>query len=311
MNGSVNTDDRGALENADLNDEVYGKAFDKAAEAMDEEKPPKPADGEIEVPAEDPAPIVAPPIVAQPGDDDKAEQRYKTLQGMFNKEKETWESERANLLAQVEAVKKVPAPAPAPREARDDPDDLSPEDKEALAEYDQEFDLVSKMEGKKRDLALKALEKKFQNFLDEKIAEINSKIAPAQSFIQETVAERVRHNEEVHFSSLKEVHPDFETYRDDGTIIKWIESKPQYLQKSMLETYDQGSINDVVALLNDFKQENNITSSPDNTPKSTRKAEKKLAMTAVTTRRGAVNPAHVIANDFEGAWDEALNRQGG
>lgn len=308
----VKPDDRGALENtekAENADDVFDATFDKAAE-IEEGKADPPAAPEPVVEKKDPPPADPPKV--QAGDDDKADQRYRTLQGMYNKDKETWETERAALLAKAEEAAK--AAAPAPKKETEIPKDLelSEEDLQAIKEYDEEFDLVSKMEGKKREIELRKLRKEFQGFVETIKAELTAQLAPTQTFINETVAERAQREELSHFSSIKEAHPDFETYRDDGRLMKWIESKPRYLQKSMLETYNQGTSDDVVDLLNDFKLEHNISSPPrDNVLDiNTRKAEKKLAMTAVTTRRGAVNPSHVVASDFEGAFDEALHKGG-
>jgi len=69
---------------------------------------------------------------------------------------------------------------------------------------------------------------------------------------------------------------------------------------------------DVVDLISDFKREKNIplTSQPsDNViPIDSGKAARKAALASVTTRRGAVSTGAAIADDFEGAFEEALNR---
>jgi hypothetical protein len=309
MADPVNADDRGALENTDqMADDIFTDAFEMAAK----EEPAELAPAEA-APVAEP---VQPVLEQQPGEsDEKYEQRYKTLQGIFKKEKESWDAKEATYISQIEEAKKAPPPPLAPKET-DIPktleESLSPEDKAALEEYDRDFDLVSKMEGKKRDLALKALRKEFQDFLGKAKEEFSAQLAPTQTLMQETVAERERQGEERHFSTIKEQHPDFEKYRDDGSILKWIESKPKYLQKSMMETYNEGVADDALSLLNDFKYENNIPTAqpPANVVSMGKKAERKLAMTAVTTRRGAINPSMAVAKDFEGAWDEASHRGG-
>jgi len=318
-----NLDDRGV---SGINE--FDDAFDKAAEtgekaelspADDPKNVPageeKPVETPAEPPPEEPAkPAETPPADQQPGEsDEKYEQRYKTLQGIHRKDKELWEAEKAQLLTQVEELKKPVEKPPEKPETTDLGnlyDSLSEEDKAALKDYDEEFDTVSKMEGKKRDAAFKALEKKFDAFK----AELVAQIAPATALVQETKVVQEKKVEEDHFSSIRKGHPDFEKYRDDGSILKWIEEKPKYLQKSMLETYSKGAAEDVVELIGDFKRENNIEPPEESSNVvqiDAKKAERKQAFTAVKTRRGAVNAGMSVATDFDGAFDEALNKQGG
>jgi ectoine hydroxylase-related dioxygenase (phytanoyl-CoA dioxygenase family) len=66
-------------------------------------------------------------------------------------------------------------------------------------------------------------------------------------------------------------------------------------------------------MITDFKQEKQITiSTPENVVRmNPKKAEKKQALTAVTSRRGAINLSHSLASDYESAWDEANAKLGG
>lgn len=330
------TDNRGVSEQI-VADQVFSEEFDKA-EGIGERAELSPADDPSKVPAgpevippvvetpvvETPVvetPVVETPITAadeqQPGEsDEKYEQRYRTLQGIHRKDKETWETERADLLTQIEEAKK-PIPAPAVPEVKPEPvtladlyDSLTPQEKAELEGYDAEFDVISKMEGKKREIEFNKLRKDLQVFKDE----IITRVTPAETLVSETKVEREKINEETHFAAIREGHSDYETYRDDGSILKWIESKPKYMQKSMLETYSKGVAEDVVELITDFKKESNIPitqPSPDAAnvvQMNPKKAERKQAMTAVVTRRGAVNASMNVANDFDGAFDEALNK---
>ena len=339
------TDDRGVSEEL-VSDAAFDEAFDLAANAgekaelspaddpanvKDKEIPIVPAKVEekVEAKVETPpveTPAIPDPAIQQPGEsDEKYEQRYKTLQGIHKHDKETWETERATLLSELEQAKKPPTPAPEKKPETAIPavleDSLSEEDKAALKEYDEEFDVVSKMEGKKREVELKKLRKEFEGFVqnlnDELKTEFTTQLAPAVTLVAETQIEREKRGEETHFATIRSGHPDFEKFRDDGSILAWIETKPKYMQKSMAETYSKGEAEDVVDLITDYKNENNIPiihqASPDTTnvvQMSPEKAKKKLAMTAVTTRRGAVNASMAVANDFEGAFDEAVNKGG-
>jgi hypothetical protein len=341
MPDPVKPDDRGALENTDPIVDDFDAAFETAADLGDRAEL-SPADDPKNVPEvpepviEDKTvpepvaevPVVSPPVpdpaIRLPGESDaKFEQRYLTLQGIHKHDKENWETEKAKLLSDLEEAKKPiipPTPEKKPETAipLDLEDSLSEEDKAALKEYDEEFDVVAKMEGKKREVALRALKKEvsgfIQNLRDELKSEFATQLAPATTFVEKAEKLEEIRTQEAHFAAIRNSHPDFENYRDDGSILKWVESKPSYLRKGALETYTQGSAEEIVELLSDFKRENNLsTPQPPNNVVQINpvKEAKRQAMTAVTTRRGAVNASMTVANDFEGAFDEAMNKHGG
>ena len=340
MGNSVKPDDRGALENTENLDEVFDTAFNEASEgtgAPDISVSDNPENIEEEpilpvvqpVMEEKAAPVVESHIETPPPPPEDFKQQYLTLQGIHKHDRENFKTRESELLAQLEELKaKVPpstpetpkAPKPDPISIADLYDSLSDEDKAALKEYDEEFDIVSKMEGKKRDVAFQKLRKEYETGLqtikEELKAEFATQFTPTAAFIKEAQEKEEIRTQEAHFAAIRENHPDFEKYRDEGSILKWIDSKPSYLRKGALETYAQGSAEEIVELLSDFKLENNLsTSQPPNANNVVNidpaKAAKKQAMTTVTTRRGAVNAAMSVANDFEGAFDEAMNKHGG
>jgi hypothetical protein len=89
--------------------------------------------------------------------------------------------------------------------------------------------------------------------------EFQTQLEPATNLVKETAANREVVEKDKHFQHIRENHPDFEAYRDDGSIVKWIETKPMYQQKAMMGAYSQGTAEDMVELLDGFKEENNIT----------------------------------------------------
>jgi len=303
------TDDRGeSVAEIKQPEDEYSSAWDEAqgigekadqkeeaAEPEKEDTPKEPEAKEPEVKTEQPP----------PPEDEKYEQRYKTLQGIHKHDKESWESEKAQLLTQIEEAKKPKEPTPEQKKATTEfVDSLTDEQKKQLDEYEADFDVVSKMEGLKRGRELAKLRKEFQDWKDEivsKLTEQETKIAP--------VFEKVAKNEtERHFNTIKSEHPDFETYRDDGSLQAWIKTKPKYMQPALMSTYSQGTADDVIEMISDFKRENNINIQP---PVNTEKAKKKQALSVVTSRRGAVNAAHSVAADYESAWEEANAKLGG
>ena len=268
------------------------------------EKTPPPIKEEAP-PAETP-PAVFDPTLQQPGESDETyEQRWKTLQGRWQHDKENWEREKTTLLADLEKARKItPEPPVKPTEPAVPHDALTDEQKEALKEYEQDFDVVSKMEGIKREVELKKLRQE----IDEKMAAIDVKMAAQLAPVLKKTAES---EEEAHFDAIHEVHGDYEKYVEDGSMVKWIESKPKYLQPALKATYGQGSAEDAIDLINDFKRENNITPTPP--PENVilinrKKTDKRQALAAVDTRRGAISTQSKIADDYEGAFEEALNK---
>jgi uncharacterized protein (UPF0147 family) len=283
-------------------DKVFDEAFDKAEGTEPPKEPiePEPKDEpKEEPPVEPPKDELAEPPVEPPKDEEpKFEQRYKSLQGIFNHDKEVWENERKALTEQLEELKKKP------EVKKEDAlqnlyESLTDEQKASLKEYDEEFDVVSKMEGMKRDVALRKLRDEMNQFK----TEILSQLTPTQDFIKESREEREVRLRTEHFGTIAAAHPDFESFRDNGQILKWIETKPKYLQSKMVETYKQGTADEIVELLSDFKTENQIGND-----KHDKKEQKRQAMSAVTTKRGAVNASMVVPADYESAFDEALSR---
>ncbi len=348
-------DDRGALETksedlAKAADQVYSDAWDQANKETGETDKAdlSAADDPAKAVEETPPPTITPSpstppladaIVQQPGEsDEKYEQRYKTLQGIHKHDRESWETEKAILLTQLEEAKKPKTPAaPAASTISETTpekkaaaeafiDSLTPEQQDELKVYEQDFDVVSKMEGIKRSVELAKLRKEMQAWkedltsqLDQTRTQFTSQIAPAIALAEDN-------ERESHFNVIREGytredgtavpgHGDFETYRDDGSLLKWIESKPRYLQPALKQTYEKGTAQDVVDLFTDFKRDSNITQTPepsDNViPISPTKAARKQALTTVTTRRGAINTGSAVASDYESAWDEANAKQGG
>lgn len=338
---------RGA-EDTKIAEEVASEAFDSAFEEASNigpapelspgDNPDNPKDDESvpaavvtpETSSPDPATSPAiPPDLQQPGEtDEKYEQRYKTLQGIHRHDMENWKTREAELLAQVEAAKTPVPPATPPPPS--DPaaakaafvDSLTEEQKAQLAEYEQDFDVVSRMEGIKRNIEIAKLRQEISEWK----AEIASQITAQTAFVAPAIKLAEDTETESHFNTIKTGyvledgtpvpgHVDFEKYRDDGSLKAWIDSKPKYLQPSLNQVYTQGSAMDVIDLFSDFKRENNINPNPqpsDNViPMTPARIARKAALTSVVTRKGAVSLNSSVPDDFEGAFEEALNKQGG
>lgn len=328
---SKETNDEGALAGGEVADQVFDDAFDAAESAA---PPEQNADVEKAISDAPPEPDkeTPPPVVEAPPaggleqrideSDEAYKQRYNSLVGVHKHDREAWDGEKATLLQKIEELSKAPA-APVKEEPLAKPDlkqspletfrnSLTPEQKEELDEYERDFDIVSKMEGLKREKAMEAFERRLTEFQEA----ILSKLTPVEQTLTKVADEREERLVVEHFQSIASNHPDFEKYRDDGSILGWIESKPTYLKKGMLEAYSKGSAEEVSDLITDFKKENNIETGAikENAQVvdiNTQREAKRAAMQAVTGKRGAVNPAMAVASGFEDAWDEALIKIGG
>jgi hypothetical protein len=55
---------------------------------------------------------------------------------------------------------------------------------------------------------------------------------------------------------IRKAHPDFEKYRDDGSLAAWIKRQPGHLRDFLQKTYQEGDADSVIAILILFKNEN-------------------------------------------------------
>lgn len=254
---------------------------------------------------------------ARSKEDETHEQRWKSLQGIYKHDKEQWETERSTLLSQLEEAKKVKAPeTPEKKPSVSDTfiDGLSPEEKAEFEEYDSEFDVISRMEGKKREKAFKLLRKEFLDWKDEIVSQLKEASESGKVAVQKAESLEDLRYEEEHFNKIREKHSDFAKFRDDGSIEKWIETKPKYMQPRLKEIYSKGVTEDVIEFLDEFKKENGIDVEEGRQNvvlMDRKKMEKKEALKSVTSRRGAVNPSLANADDFDSAYEEALIKKTG
>jgi vacuolar-type H+-ATPase subunit I/STV1 len=328
-----NSGDRGTLEQKQ--EEVsqdFDAVFDEASAAVDSgtavtDKIDEDTPAAVVEDGEKPKPVeqeVKPAAPQPPADDASFEHKYKTLQGIHKHDREVWEEEKGTLLTRLETLEKAQvAPAKGDTGTTEEKkaesasdllhafiDSLTDEQKAQLKEYDEEFDVISKMEGLKREAAFKQLKKELDDFKNE----VKSQLQPATDFVVKANEERETADEAAHFDAIKEAHPDFEKYRDDGSLTKWIESKPVYMQGAIKKVCEAGTFEDVIQVLDDFKRDNNIVTEKQETNVvhiSKEKEARKQAMTSPVTRRGSVNVNTADAQDYESSFDEAINKQGG
>ena len=249
------------------------------------------------------------------------EQQWKTLQGEFKKEREEKESLKGKIdelqtkmseidklqdgtrKEQAEAEKKKAKLAEA---LFDLYADLTPEEKAELASYDDEFDVVSKSESKKRTLFEKKIKAYMADLVENSNKSLLTNLAP---FLMASE----KNTEESHFKAIKTAHQDFEKYRDDGSLKKWIDDQPGYLKKEMQRVYNEGEAEDVIDLFSRFKKDNNIgtTVKDDAATKAEQddieKKKKLESMEVVDSGKRAIGSGGVgKSQDYDAAFDEAI-----
>jgi hypothetical protein len=255
------------------------------------------------------------------------EQKWKSLNGIIKSRETEFKAKEAEYQAEIEKLKKPPDSLPVDDknkkvETELDVDallknlNLSDEEKTMLKEYDEEFGLVSKVENLKLNKAIKEvykiLNEGFEAKLAETRAEFQSQLKPTTEFVEKTTKEKEEDAVNAHFGAIEEAHPDYKFYLENDKIIEWIQTKPAYLQKGMLEVYKSGNTQESISLLDDFYKENNIQTTnppPDNVVEMDKaKKDRKATLTPPQSKRGAINPNLKPSDDFEGAFDEASNK---
>lgn len=243
-------------------------------------------------------------------------------------DRERLETEKTQLSTDLEEARNVVAPAkpdvvpPTPPADIDVGsflksflDSLSDEERAKISEYDTEFDTISEAEGLKRNVFFKALIRKLDDFKNEIKSDMENKLAPANAFIVEAAERNEIHEKEEHFNKIKAIHPDLKQHADDGSLLAWIEEQPLHQRRGLKEIYYQGSPEEVISMVTDFKKDKNIPTEPlhENTDNviDIKKAERKKALTVPITKRGAVSVSAVDMNDFDSGYDEAIRKSGG
>jgi len=233
------------------------------------------------------------------------EQKYKTLQGMF-------ESEAKRRMALEEEIKKLKEPKPD-LETKPKPEPLDEEDPE-LIKYLEEYDIVAKNEAK--------LRRKEQNALIESIiTKIREEFGATQEQVLSFLREKETNEEIEHAVSILDVHEDYGVDFDRPEIEAWVDSLSGIKHREYKAILEEGSTEEVIDLITKYKEANNIPlkkkeeTMPETTPVKTEeevraneeKQRKLESMEAVNPKKRPVGGSGTKkAEDFEGAFNEAM-----
>lgn len=207
---------------------------------------------DVDATAVEPAPKTAPVILAKDG--------IHTIP--FEKLTEAREAERiaraqmAEMLQELEALKKAPAPVPnaPPAETLDaDGDMFGDFSEEAIAKG------VEKMVASKTA----AIEAKFE-------AKFNAAFAPLQAKQVETATDG-------HFSLIEAAHPDVESVIPSEQFGKWIDTQPSFVRDGFRAVVEQGTSAQVIEMLDAYKSATGKTATAPVKPSAAAAAQAAIA----------------------------------
>ena len=205
---------------------------------------------------------------------EKEQQRFRSFDGRYKKEKEEWTGEREQLLQELESLKAGARQEPETQEPPQEDEFLTKFKADYGEDVQKAVSLIAKQEA----------ERLVQSTLSEKIDPLQQTVAGQQ------VA--------AHFQRIAQEHPDYQEVSGGDEFKDWVDAQPNFLAKSYRQIIKSGPSEDVNELLTAYKE----TLKPE---EDTKREEKAAAAAAVPTRRGSLPKAKAAMDDFDSAWDEA------
>ena len=223
-----------------------------------------------------------------------------------------WEQRAAELQAQLDAAKAAPAPAPAapgpaaqPEPAPAVPPLYSAEENQKLASYYEDWPEIAQAEALVR-------RGEYSKLVDFIMGQVEARYAPIASSWESQQSD-------AHYNSVVAAHPDYDNIVDN--VQAWITTLPPVLRSSFEQVAVQGTTDDVIGLLNYYKQATGQPSSaaavPVVTPPVvaapvaakpaiTPAAQKAASKLAPVASQRTVPTAGADQDDFDGAFAEAV-----
>lgn len=283
---------------AEGTDAQFESSFNEAVEGKTPEEkpaetPPEKEEGadttgekpEAEKQAEEDAAKLAEKTGSQEEDEEDYKQKYKTLQGMFDKETKALQEKLKELEGKI-----VAPPAKEEPSKKDDSEELTKllEGDDEIKSFLEEYDYLG---GPLLKIVGKVLANSKKDGAGSSQEEINQAV---------TVA--------VHFATIQAIHPDY------NEITKAEEGKPSELKKfvdtysgsdkqQIEDAYNHGNAQQVIDLVNLYKKSKETPANDD----LKQKRDKKLAdLAAVPKKDGAINTnAKGKPSTFEEAFNQA------
>lgn len=183
---------------------------------------------------------------------------------------------------------------------KDDPD---------VSELYRDYPEIAKAQEKMLTVALTKVVDLFAQEIQKRDASLGELLTPILSNFNESKKTN-------HISAIKQAHPDADEIIKSGALQQWIQQQPAYLQEPLNKVYSEGSADDVISLLNQFKQTTQPTAPPapkqaampQTPPKPEMSPEdlEKLKMMAGMDKKRVSEPRTSKAVDFDAAFEEAI-----
>jgi hypothetical protein len=186
---------------------------------------------------------------------------------------------------------------------------LTDDQKKVLESFEKEWPDIAGAMKTHQAHALAVMEARFARALTAVVEKMYSDINP--------VFQTVQNVEQTAFRTgvLKE-HPDFDTVSPQ--LDAWIQKQPAYLIDAYKKVYNEGSVQEVVELVSNYKKANGTGPQASGTPPASSTptdeqtaaaraaaAEKARSLAPVQSKRSTPTPAGSDPNDFDGAFEEA------
>jgi len=256
-------------------EQEFNSAWDEE-EAPETETPEEPEEGQAEPESEEQPeeePEGEPEEPEEPEEPPEEAQRRKSWEGRLRKREEELRAKEQELLALQQQE--------PPKQETPEIDEDDPEWMELVDELGE--DLALKVRNQSKKVTQNALESE----IDKVRQEMRQSIEPLTQQQQEAQARQ-------HTQTILQAHPDAFDLVQRGEIQAWVEDQPRYLQPAYQQMVEQGSAEDVVDMLNTFKQSRG------------KAPQRKAPSQAVRSRKGGrVRTAAAPKDDFDAAWDEA------
>jgi len=289
----------------DGDDDPEGEPGDPEAaaegEGGDEPAPEEPAaegDAGAAASQKEPAADGEPEAGSEPAyDEDAVRQAAEVLRKHHEKQQKPAEPPAEDTGAEEGAAE--PEEPPAPKTI----DDYIPDDKrDVVSKYREEWSEVAEAEQVLRDAHLQQVEERIYS-------ELRGALAPVFETTQKLQVN-------AHQSAIKEAHSDFDEVKQD--LRQWIAEQPDFVRPAYEEVAKKGSAQQVIELVNYYKQATGKTGAVPEVPASSARTQQnqkpaqkrppaaaKKAMAAAPSPSKAEAPGSSNPDDFDAAFDEA------
>jgi len=172
----------------------------------------------------------------------------------------------------------------------------TPEASETPETQDDDEAFLNEFREKYSDEVVQAMELIANRRAQDLVAQAMNRVTPVEQSLQEILAQ-------THAQTIEAVHPDAYDVAESPEFQAWIESRPVHLKPAYTRIVDQGTPQEVISLLDEYKASVAKPKSKSSVPPG-----KVASATAVKNRRGSF-PAKAAPDveDFDSAWEEAPN----